>query len=118
MLINCNNKNYALNLIRQNINLFEPFNNVFLFGSVLHSKKNHHDIDILLIYSVYSEQLLEIVNYIYNTLNNASKLPVDLTDGIKESLIGATSNKELISRGNKICLFFSSSNRLCSNSSI
>ena len=79
MLINCNNKNYALNLIRHNINLFEPFNNVFLFGSVLHSKKNHHDIDILLIYSVYSEQLLEIVNYIYNTLNNASKLPVDLT---------------------------------------
>lgn len=79
MLINCNNKNYALNLIRQNINLFDPFNNVFLFGSVLHSRKNHHDIDILLIYSVYSEQLLENVNYIYNTLNNTSKLPVDLT---------------------------------------
>lgn len=79
MLTNCSNKNYALNLIRQNINLFEPFNNVFLFGSVLHSGKNHHDIDILLIYSVYSEQLLENVNYIYNTLNNTSKLPVDLT---------------------------------------
>lgn len=79
MLTNCNNKNYALNLIRQNINLFEPFNNVFLFGSVLHSRKKHHDIDILLIYSVYSEQLLENVNYIYNTLNNTSKLPVDLT---------------------------------------
>lgn len=79
MLNNCKNKNYALNLIRQNINLFEPFNNVFLFGSVLHSGKNHHDIDILLIYSVYSEQLLENVNYIYNTLNNTSKLPVDLT---------------------------------------
>lgn len=79
MLTNCSNKNYALNLIRQNINLFELFNNVFLFGSVLYSGKNHHDIDILLIYSVYSEQLLKNVNCIYNTLNNTSKLPVDLT---------------------------------------
>lgn len=79
MLTNCNNKNYALNLIRQNINLFEQFNNVFLFGSVLYSRENYHDIDILLIYSVYSEQLLKNVNYIYNILNNKSKVPVDLT---------------------------------------
>lgn len=45
----------------------------------MYSGKNHHDIDILLIYSVYSEQLLKNVNCIYNTLNNTSKLPVDLT---------------------------------------
>lgn len=61
------------------MNLFDSFNNVFLFGSILHPDKNHHDIDILLIYSVYSEQLLKDVNCIYNTLNKASILPIDLT---------------------------------------
>ena len=37
------------------------------------------DINILLIYSVYSEQLLENVNQICNALNKVSKFPVDLT---------------------------------------
>jgi len=79
MLINYKNKNYALNLIKQNITLFEPFDNIFLFGSILNPVKNSHDIDILLLYSNYSEQLIENVNHIYNILNKISKLPVDLT---------------------------------------
>lgn len=79
MLTNYNKKIYALNLVRENIDLFNLFNNVYLFGSILNSKKISHDIDILLIYSVYSEQLIKNVNCIYNTLNKISKLPVDLT---------------------------------------
>lgn len=79
MLTDCNNKNYALNLIKQNMNLFNLFNNVYLFGSLLNPNKIPNDIDILLIYSVYSEQLLENVNQICNTLNKVSKFPLDLT---------------------------------------
>ena len=79
ILTNCNDINYALNLITQNIKLFDQFNNIFLFGSILHSDKIHNDLDILLIYSIYSERLREQVDIIYNTLNKASELPVDLT---------------------------------------
>lgn len=79
MLTNCNDKDYALSLIRQNIDLFTSFDKVFIFGSILQPEKTHHDIDILLIYSVYSEQLVEIVNNIHNVLNKVSTLPVDLT---------------------------------------
>jgi predicted nucleotidyltransferase len=79
MLTNCKNKNYALTLIRQNINLFDSFNNIFLFGSILLPQKKSSDIDILLLYSIYSERLIESVNNIYNTLNIESEIPVDLT---------------------------------------
>ncbi len=79
MLTSYNNKSYALNLIKQNMNLFNLFNKVYLFGSILSPNKIPNDIDILLIYSVYSEQLIENINHICNTLNKASKFPVDLT---------------------------------------
>ena len=89
MLIGCNNKNYALNLIKQNMNLFNLFNKVYLFGSILNQNKIPSDIDILLIYSVYSEQLTENINHICNTLNQISKFPVDLT------VLSVTEEKEL-----------------------
>lgn len=79
MLTNYNKKNYALILIKQNISLFNLFNNVYLFGSILNPKNHSHDIDILLIYSTYSDRLIENINRIYYTLNNISKLPVDIT---------------------------------------
>lgn len=79
MLTSYNNKSYALNLIKQNMNLFNLFNNVYLFGSILNQNKIPNDIDILLIYSAYSEQLIEDINYICNTLNQISILPIDLT---------------------------------------
>lgn len=79
ILTKYNDKNCALNLIMHNINLFDSFSSVYLFGSILHSEKSHHDIDILLIYSIYSEQLIEDANKIFCTLNDESELPVDLT---------------------------------------
>ncbi len=75
----CNDKNSVLKLIICNINLFDSFSNVYLFGSILHSKKNPHDIDILLIYSIYSVKLIKNVNRIFYILNKESELPIDLT---------------------------------------
>ena len=79
MLTSYNNKSYALNLIKQNMNLFNLINKEYLFGSILNPNKIPSDIDILLIYSVYSERLTENINLICNTLNQVSKFPVDLT---------------------------------------
>ena len=72
-------KNYASNLIIRNMDLFNSFDSIYLFGSVLYSEKTPNDIDILLIYSVYSEQLIDNANILHYTLNSKSELPVDLT---------------------------------------
>ena len=46
-------KNNMANYIKQNISLFESFDNVYLFGSILKDDVIPNDIDILLIYSEY-----------------------------------------------------------------
>ena len=45
--------------IRQNIYLFSLFENVYLFGSILDDSKFSNDIDLLLIYSSYSNRILD-----------------------------------------------------------
>ncbi len=74
-----NDKNNVLKLIMCNLNLFDSFCSVYLFGSILQSSKKSHDIDILLIYSVYSEQVIKNANKILSILNKESELPIDLT---------------------------------------
>ena len=43
--------NYIVELIQNNIALFEQFDRVYLFGSVLDDHKEPNDVDILLIYT-------------------------------------------------------------------
>ena len=72
-------KNHILNNIKKNISLFNIFENVYLFGSILCKDKVSKDIDILLIYSKYSQDLIKNVNYASSILNDICNLPIDFT---------------------------------------
>ena len=65
--------------IRQNIYLFSLFENVYLFGSILDDSKISNDIDLLLIYSSYSNRILDDLNQISSVLETMYRLPVDFT---------------------------------------
>lgn len=66
-------------LIKQHITLFDSFDNVYLFGSILDINKIPNDIDILLIYSEYSSKIINDLGSICSGLEEISGLPVDLT---------------------------------------
>ena len=57
----------------------KSFDNIYLFGSKLNVEKAPNDIDILLIYSEYSNAIMRDLNSIYAVFVNLSELPIDLT---------------------------------------
>lgn len=72
-------KNNMANYIKQNISLFESFDNVYLFGSILKDDVIPNDIDILLIYSEYCYKTEQEAIIISSVLEKEFVLPVDLT---------------------------------------
>ncbi len=56
MLLNISN---IVKRIIENIELFDEFDKVYLFGSILETDKQSNDIDILLLYSVFKTQMQE-----------------------------------------------------------
>ena len=66
-------------LINERIALFDSFENVSLFGSVLKGEMFHNDIDILAIYKKYSNKINNDILTILDELEKASGLPIDLT---------------------------------------
>lgn len=78
-LKNSNATNNISHLINQHIKLFNSFNNIYLFGSILNIEKTPNDIDILLIYSEYSNNIINDLNIICSVFVNLSELPIDLT---------------------------------------
>lgn len=71
--------NYIVTLIRENIVLFNLFDEVYLFGSALDSTTPKNDVDILLIYSEYSDSIIEVSRRILQSLECIIGIPVDLT---------------------------------------
>ncbi len=65
--------------IKNHIMLFDSFDNVYLFGSILNENKIADDIDLLLIYSNYSNRILNDLKQISSVLEAEYGLPVDLT---------------------------------------
>ena len=65
--------------IRKHIELFDLFENVYLFGSILDITKFPNDIDLLLIYSKYSSEIVNNLSFIRSTLERISGMPIDLT---------------------------------------
>ena len=65
--------------IRENITLFDLFDEVYLFGSVLDGTKSPNDVDVLLIYSEYSDVMIEEIKKISHLLERLIGLTVDLT---------------------------------------
>lgn len=65
--------------IRKHMELFDLFENVYLFGSILDITKFPNDIDILLIYSKYSSEIVNYLSFIRSALERISGMPIDLT---------------------------------------
>lgn len=72
-------KNSILGLIKEHVALFDPFKYVYLFGSVIDPNIAHNDIDILIIYAKYSDEIENTLQVISDELEKASGLLVDLT---------------------------------------
>lgn len=66
-------------LVSEHIDLFDSFENVYLFGSILKPEMVHSDIDILAIYINYSNRINNDILMILDELEKASGLHVDLT---------------------------------------
>lgn len=73
------NKSNIVALLLENISLFEKFDKVYLFGSVLDDNKFPNDIDLLLIYTSYSDVIRQEINRMFVSLESIIGLPVDLT---------------------------------------
>ena len=72
-------KKSILNNLKLKMSLFKNFENVYLFGSVLYEDKAPNDIDILLVYSQYSSDLIKNLNNINSILSKMFEIPIDLT---------------------------------------
>ena len=65
--------------IRERMELFESFEQVYLFGSVLNFSTTYNDIDILIIYKEYSSEIGEQFKIIAEELGKACGSFIDLT---------------------------------------
>lgn len=72
-------KNNIVTLIQSNITLFEKFDKVYLFGSVLDDNKFPNDVDILLIYDEGADEIIDDINSVIISLQNLLDISVDLT---------------------------------------
>ena len=72
-------KNSILGIIKEHIALFDPFTYVYLFGSVIEPNIAHNDIDILIIYAKYSDEIGNNLQVILDELEKESGMIIDLT---------------------------------------
>ena len=59
--------------------MFEQFDRVYLFGSVLDDHKAPNDVDILLIYKQYTTKIIEEISRVLSSLENLLGIAIDLT---------------------------------------
>ena len=72
-------KNNILELIKEQISLFDPFESAYLFGSAINPNLIHHDIDILIIYTKYSQEIENSLQQVSDKLGETIDFPIDLT---------------------------------------
>lgn len=69
----------VVDLIQREIELFADFERVFIFGSAVRSCEKCNDIDILLVYKRWSNEIALRVEQIVSTLEPLLSMPVDVT---------------------------------------
>lgn len=79
MNILAKSNNRILEMIREHMPLFISFEHVYLFGSVLNPSILHNDIDILVVYTKYSEEISNELELICTKLEKVCGLPIDIT---------------------------------------
>ena len=72
-------KSEAIQLIADSIKLFDGFDKVYVFGSILDTDRHSNDIDILLLYSVFSARIESSIACITHYLESISGYPLDIT---------------------------------------
>ena len=72
-------KNNILELIKEQISLFDPFESAYLFGSAINPNLIHHDIDILIIYTKYTQEIENSLQQLSDKLGETIDVPIDLT---------------------------------------
>lgn len=65
--------------IKNNPIIFKYFTRVAIFGSILRNERKCKDIDILLLYTTYSNEISRAICIISNQLEVMTNLPVDIT---------------------------------------
>lgn len=81
------NVNPTIDALIKNIELFRLFTQVYLFGSVLKNHITPNDIDLLLVYVEYSNEIQSEKDYICSTLEKILNLNVDLVVLSEEELL-------------------------------
>ena len=61
------------------MNLFYAFDKVYVFGSILEKDKDSADIDILLLYSAFSSDVLRNISKIMYCLEQETSYQIDIT---------------------------------------
>lgn len=79
MLIELKKENKVVEIIQRNMDLFELFESIYLFGSVLNKSAIPNDIDILLVYTGNIMEVLKCISDIRTIFEKEIGLPVDLT---------------------------------------
>ena len=89
-----------IDAIQHRIYSFDVFKHIYLFGSVLDVNRFPNDIDVLLIYDVYTDEVRQATKHIKNILEKEFEIPVDLT------LLNVNEEKEvgLLSRIHWLCI--------------
>ncbi|MGX7177757.1 nucleotidyltransferase domain-containing protein [Facklamia hominis] len=72
-------KTNIINNISENINIFQSFDKVYIFGSILNPEKDSNDIDLLLLYRDYSDDIKENINAITDILQLQTSYIIDIT---------------------------------------
>ena len=79
MDISNNFSDIITNFLCRKHELFNFFDQVFLFGSTLKSNVIPNDIDLLLVYSVYNKKISNEIDFIKSSLEKDTLLPIDCT---------------------------------------
>lgn len=79
--------NPTIDALIKNIQLFRLFTRVYLFGSILKNNIAPNDIDLLLVYGQYSDEIQSEKDYICSILEKILNLNVDLVVLSEEELL-------------------------------
>lgn len=74
-----NKQDSVIQKVIYHMELFHSFKKVYLFGSIINKKRNPNDIDLLLIYEVFSNRLLTDLDEIQFTFTQLYGFSFDLT---------------------------------------
>lgn len=72
-------KRAILEFILDHTILFKHFESIYLFGSSINEDAIPHDIDLLLVYSVYHSDISGDIKLISTALESELHMPIDLT---------------------------------------